>query len=122
MTHVPGFSNDLFLGKQIVVTDAAGGIGRAIAAAFAACGAGMVRFDRHEAIPTEERGRIDCDLADRKSLQDAAARITGPVAALVNCAGVFRRMPLAAAGAKAEWDRTLAINLTAPFLLNPRRR
>ena len=91
MTHVPGFSNDLFLGKQVVVTGAAGGIGRAIAAAFAACGAELVRIDRPEAIPKEERGWIGCDLADRKSLLDAAARITGPVAALVNCAGVFRR-------------------------------
>jgi NAD(P)-dependent dehydrogenase (short-subunit alcohol dehydrogenase family) len=117
MTHLSGFSNDLFQSKQVVVTGAAGGIGRAIAAAFAACGAELVRIDRPEAIPKQERGWIGCDLADRKSLQDAAACITGPVAALVNCAGVFRRMSLTEASAEAEWDRTLAINLTAPFLM-----
>ncbi len=117
MTHIPGFSHDLFQSKQVVVTGAAGGIGRAIAAAFEACGAELVRIDRPEAIPKQERGWIGCDLADRKSLQDAAACIKGPVAALVNCAGVFRRMPLTEAEAEAEWDRTLAINLTAPFLL-----
>ena len=117
MTPVTGFSDDLFQSKQVVVTGAAGGIGRAIAAAFAACGAELVRIDRPEAIPKQERGWIGCDLADRKSLQDAAACITGPVAALVNCAGVFRRMSLTEASAEAEWDRTLAINLTAPFLM-----
>jgi len=117
MTHVPGFSNDLFQGRQVVITGAAGGIGRALAVAFAACGAELIRIDRPEAIPKEERGWIGCDLADRKSLQDAAAHISGPVAALVNCAGVFRRMPLTDAAAEAEWDRTLAINLTAPFLV-----
>jgi NAD(P)-dependent dehydrogenase (short-subunit alcohol dehydrogenase family) len=117
MTHMPGFSHDLFQCKRVVITGAAGGIGRAIAAAFEACGAELVRIDRPEAIPKQERGWIGCDLAARKSLQDAAACITGPVAALVNCAGVFRRMPLTEAEAEAEWDRTLAINLTAPFLM-----
>ena len=39
MTYLSGFSADLFSGKQVVVTGAAGGICRAIAAAFAACGA-----------------------------------------------------------------------------------
>jgi NAD(P)-dependent dehydrogenase (short-subunit alcohol dehydrogenase family) len=117
MTHVPGFSDDLFQGKQVVVTGAAGGIGRAIVAAFAACGADLIRIDRSEAVPRGEQGWIGCDLADRASLQEAAARISGPIAALINCAGVFRRMPLTEAGAEAEWDRTIAINLTAPFLL-----
>ena len=65
MTPVTGFSDDLFQSKQVVVTGAAGGIGRAIAAAFAACGAELVRIDRPEAIPKQKRGWIGCDLADR---------------------------------------------------------
>jgi meso-butanediol dehydrogenase / (S,S)-butanediol dehydrogenase / diacetyl reductase len=117
MTPVSGFANDLFQGKQVVVTGAAGGIGRAIAAAFAACGADLIRIDRPEAIPPEGRGWIGCDLADRTSLMRAAQGISGPLAALINCAGVFRRVALSEMGAVAEWDRTLAVNLTAPFLL-----
>lgn len=117
MTPVSGFSMDLFQGRQVVVTGAAGGIGSAIAAAFVSCGADLIRIDRPVAIPPEGQGWIGCDLADRASLKGAAARISGPLAALVNCAGVFRRVALTEAEAEAEWDRTLAINLTAPFLL-----
>jgi NAD(P)-dependent dehydrogenase (short-subunit alcohol dehydrogenase family) len=117
MTYLSGFSADLFSGKQVVVTGAAGGIGRAIAAAFAACGAKLIQIDRLESIPLENKGWIGCDLADRGALKEAAACIFGPISALINCAGVFRRMPMSEAGAETEWDRTLAINLTAPFLL-----
>ena len=117
MTYLSGFSADLFSGKQVVVTGAAGGIGRAIAAAFAACGAKLIQIDRLESIPLENKGWIGCDLADRGALKEAAACIFGPISSLINCAGVFRRMPMSEAGAETEWDRTLAINLTAPFLL-----
>jgi NAD(P)-dependent dehydrogenase (short-subunit alcohol dehydrogenase family) len=115
---VAGFSETLLLDRQVVVTGAAGGIGRCIAAAFEACGARLVRIDRPEAVPEGEPGWIGCDLADRTALRLAAGRIVGAVAALIHCAGVFRRVPLADPGAEAEWDRTLAINLTAPFLLS----
>lgn len=114
---IPGFAPDLFAGQQVVVTGAAGGIGRAILAAFAACGAATVGIDRPDAVPPDTPGWIACDLADRADLARAAAAISGPVAALIHCAGVFRRVPLDHPEAEAEWHRTLAINLTAPFLL-----
>ena len=117
MTPLQGFSYDLFLNDQVVITGAAGGIGRAIAAAFAKCGARLVQIDRPEAIPPNQSGWIGCDLADRPALMRAAEQIKGPIAALINCAGVFRRMALTDTEAENEWDRALSINLTAPYLL-----
>ena len=117
MTPLPGFSSDLFLNDQVVITGAAGGIGRAIAAAFAECGARLVQIDRPEAVPPNQSGWIGCDLADRAALIRAAEQIKGPIAALINCAGVFRRMALTDTEAENEWDRALSINLTAPYLL-----
>jgi len=43
----------------------------------------------------------------------------GPVDVLVNCAGVNLRPPLPALTVE-EWDVTMAVNLTAPFLLGQR--
>lgn len=117
MTPLRGFSNDLFLNEQVVITGAAGGIGRAIAAAFAECGARLVQIDRPEAVPPNLSGWIGRDLADRAALMRAAEQIKGPIAALINCAGVFRRMALTDTEAENEWDRALSINLTAPYLL-----
>jgi len=85
MTPLPGFSSDLFLNDQVIITGAAGGIGRAIAAAFAECGARLVQIDRPEAVPPNQSGWIGCDLADRAALIHAAEQIKGPIAALINC-------------------------------------
>jgi NAD(P)-dependent dehydrogenase (short-subunit alcohol dehydrogenase family) len=117
MTPIPGFTMDLFAGQRIIVTGAAGGIGQAIAAAFAACGAMVMQLDRAEVIPAGATGWIACDLADRADLARAASAIIGPVTALIHCAGVFRRTGIDSPDAVAEWDRTFAINLTAPYLL-----
>jgi NAD(P)-dependent dehydrogenase (short-subunit alcohol dehydrogenase family) len=117
MIPLPGFAPDLFGGRQVVVTGAAGGIGQAIMASFAACGAITVGIDQAEAVPPGSPGWIACNLADRGDLARAAASISGPVAALIHCAGVFRRVPMDHPEAVAEWDGTLAVNLTAPFLL-----
>jgi NAD(P)-dependent dehydrogenase (short-subunit alcohol dehydrogenase family) len=117
MIPLSGFATDLFVGQQVLVTGAAGGIGQAITAAFAACGASVIKIDRLEVVPSAIPGWIACDLANRADLARAADAITGPIAALVHCAGVFRRVGLESPDAIAEWDRTLAINLTAPFLL-----
>lgn len=114
---IPGFSASLLDGRQVVVTGAAGGIGQAITSAFRACGAMVTQIDRADAVPPDTPGWIACNLADRADLNRAARAIAGPVAALIHCAGVFRRVALDDAQAEAEWDRTLAINLTAPFLL-----
>jgi NAD(P)-dependent dehydrogenase (short-subunit alcohol dehydrogenase family) len=117
MTVITGYSTDLFAEAQIVLTGAAGGIGTAIAAAFTACGARVIKIDRHTEIPPNEPDWIGCDLTNRDDLRGAAGRISGPIAALINCAGVFRRAELASEDAEAVWDATIAVNLTAPYLL-----
>jgi gluconate 5-dehydrogenase len=54
-----------------------------------------------------------------RAAADAAAAVFGEPDILVNCAGVNVRPPMAAL-TPAEWDLTMAVNLTAPFLLGQR--
>jgi gluconate 5-dehydrogenase len=128
---VNAFLTNLFslTGRTAVVTGASSGIGREIAGALARAGARVVLLARRE----QELGRTadalrqaGClvewctgDLGDRTELArvaEAAARPFGPPDILVNAAGVNIRPPMAEL-TPADWDRTIAVNLTAPFLL-----
>jgi gluconate 5-dehydrogenase len=65
---------------------------------------------------------VAADLASRAEAEraaDEAEAAFGPVDILVNCAGVNIRPPLASLSV-ADWDTTMAVNLTAPFLLAQR--
>jgi gluconate 5-dehydrogenase len=65
---------------------------------------------------------VSADLSDDAGIRQAAAgaaQAFGEPDILVNCAGVNLRPPLANMTG-AEWHRTLAVNLTAPFLLGQR--
>jgi gluconate 5-dehydrogenase len=65
---------------------------------------------------------VSADLGDRAEVGRAAteaATVFGEPDILVNCAGVNLRPPLQDM-TEEEWDRTLALNLTAPFLLGQR--
>ncbi len=125
MTVLPGFSDKLFDGVRVVVTGAAGGIGSAIAQAFDACGAELWLVDHDDAALQAMQGRLRrscahvCDLSDRSEIYRIAKTVcaNGPLDVLVNCAGVFARVPVGDARAERTWDLTLAVNLTAPYLL-----
>src|SRR6516162_379158 len=119
-------------GRVAVVTGGSSGIGRAIARALAGAGARVVLVARgHDALAqTAERLRdggsevawVSADLADRFSLERGAreaAAAFGEPDILVNSAGINLRPPLGALTA-GEWDLTMAVNLTAPFLLGQR--
>ena len=62
---------------------------------------------------------LACDLADRAQLLGFAARAAAPFGApdiLVNASGINVRKPFET-NSDEDWDRSLAINLTAPYLL-----
>ena len=119
-------------GRVAVVTGGSSGIGAGMASALAQAGARVVLVARGaERLDTAVAGlrasggqacRVSADLADRAELEraaDEAAAMFGPPDILVNCAGINLRPPLDALTAE-DWDLTLAVNLTAPFLLGQR--
>lgn len=116
-------------GRVAVVTGGNSGIGKAIAIALGRQGARVVLMARRKAaldaacseLAAESIAAygIVVDLADREALTEAcveAARAFGAPDILVNCSGINVRKSFVE-NTDAEWDATMAINLTAPFLL-----
>jgi 3-oxoacyl-[acyl-carrier protein] reductase len=115
-------------GKIALVTGGSGGIGRAICARLARCGA-RVAVHYHRQADAAERTRaelvggphltVQADLQDPAAVADLVARVTdatGGLDILVNNAGVFGRHPLTEvdyAAWQEAWSRTLRINLVA---------
>jgi 3-oxoacyl-[acyl-carrier protein] reductase len=81
-----------FAGRRVIVTGAAQGIGRGIAAGFADAGAHVFAFDRDAdglaAVAARAETRA-LDLGDRAAVLGTVAGV-GPVDVLVNCAGGVR--------------------------------
>ncbi|MGW5032014.1 SDR family NAD(P)-dependent oxidoreductase [Streptomyces nigra] len=110
---------------HVLVTGAAGGIGGAIAEAFAAQGAFLTLSDRDIDALRVSASRIGTGAAIRAAdLTDPAAATAlveeswathGPVDVLVNAAGVYPSLDMAYVDAPA-WDRLFAVNLRAPVL------
>jgi NAD(P)-dependent dehydrogenase (short-subunit alcohol dehydrogenase family) len=128
------YLSDLFSlhGRVALVTGGSSGIGQAIARALARAGARVVLLARGaEALAQTADGLraegcaavwVSADLGDRAALArgaEEAAAAFGEPDILVNCAGVNPRPPMAAL-TTAQWDQTVAVNLTAPFLLGQR--
>ncbi len=113
-----------------LVTGAARRIGRAIAADLAATGWAVAvhcRASRDDAqsLVAEIGGQggraavVTCDLADAGDVQELVARAAkalGPLSLLVNNASIFER-DTAATMTPESFDRHLAVNVRAPFLL-----
>lgn len=113
-------------GRVAMVTGAAGGIGSAVARAFAAAGADVALLDT---VPPAElaaelsaggrRGlAIGADVTRREQVIGAVARTTaelGRLDILVNVAGIVS-FGAAATLDEAEWDRVIAVNLKGTFL------
>jgi len=108
-------------GRVALVTGGARGIGQAIAAALAEAGARVVIVDLNgdeaetaaRAIGAEASGRA-LDVSDAAACEALAADI-GPVAILVNNAGIIRSGLITDPSAVEDWQRTLAINVGGPF-------
>ena len=116
-------------GKRAAVTGASGDIGWSIATTLAAAGADVAllarRRERLEALAGEiwATGRraavVPVDVTDGEALAAAAASATeelGPIDILINNAGGARFLAPALEIAEGGWAKTVALNLTAPFL------
>lgn len=117
---------DEFSGKTVLVTGSTRGIGASAARLFLERGASVILHGRRQPdldgvcarLSTSHPGRvrgIAADLSDRGQCRALAEQID-QLDVLVNCAGVFREAPIADTGI-ATWDETIAINLTAPWVL-----
>jgi NAD(P)-dependent dehydrogenase (short-subunit alcohol dehydrogenase family) len=128
------YLTDLFSldGRVAVVTGGSSGIGAEMARALALAGARVVLVARDASRLGEAADQmkaaggeavwVSADLASRAEVERAgeeAAAAFGSPDVLINCAGVNLRPPLAELSA-ADWDLTMAVNLTAPFLLGQR--
>jgi NAD(P)-dependent dehydrogenase (short-subunit alcohol dehydrogenase family) len=117
-------------GKAALVTGAASGLGRGVALALARAGADLFLVDVNAAGLEEIAAQTKVlgvrtqahatDLSKAENCKAAVAEATkafGRLDALCNVAGIIffanaHEMPT------AEWDKTLAVNLSAPFYLS----
>ena len=115
--------------RHVLVTGAAGGIGRACAESFADAGDRVTGVDARpdelaDAMATLARRHgvethaLTADLGSPNCasvVQEAVAR-SGPVEVLINAAGIYPATPLVEMTAEA-WDRVQQVNVRAPVLL-----
>lgn len=120
-------------GRTALVTGFGGGIGSAIAVSLAEVGCRIVGTDRSisdtvkqnmekiKEISGQEALFFECDLLNRESIDQLCSTIASKVPSgidiLVNNAGCYERCTMDEKTPES-WDRDLAINLTAPFLLS----
>ncbi|MGE3692509.1 MAG: SDR family NAD(P)-dependent oxidoreductase [Novosphingobium sp.] len=121
-SHLGKDRNRRFAGRRIYLTGAASGIGLATARLLSCQGArlALIDIDAERLGPVaEETGGLalatdlrDGDAIDR-SVTQAVEAMSG-IDGVVNCAGVPSGADIAELD-PAEWDRVIAINLTAPY-------
>lgn len=110
-------------GRVAIVTGGGSGIGRAVAAIFAAVGGKVVVADADRAAAFKVAQEIGgeaaaLDVSDEGAVEERFAGIAerfGRLDVLVNSAGISRRRP-AFDLALADWERVNAVNVTGSFL------
>ena len=115
-------------GKGVIVTGAAGGIGRAVAEAFATTGARVMAVDLDQdrvdevVAGFEGSGHVGVatdltDLAGQASLIERAREDLGNLYVLANLAAVLRRRNSVDEVTEDDWDFQHDVNLKANFFL-----
>ena len=120
---------DRFDGQTVIVTGGSAGIGKATAQAFAREGANILLAARNQEALEKAAAEImeaggtatwcQADMAVPESLTrviDTAQEQFGRIDVLVNNAGIFEEATVLEASLES-WNRVLAVDLTAPFLL-----
>jgi 2-dehydro-3-deoxy-L-rhamnonate dehydrogenase (NAD+) len=112
-------------GQTAIVTGAATGIGEAIARRLAAAGAAVAVADLDADGATSVADSlgggsfsIECDVSKRDSVERAVERVlsrTGQIDILINNAGIAGRAAPIWEQTEEDWNRTIAINVTAVF-------
>jgi NAD(P)-dependent dehydrogenase (short-subunit alcohol dehydrogenase family) len=126
---IPRMDELPLLNKTILVTGAARRVGRLFALACAHAGADVIVHHGHsqqEALDVQKEiatlGRqswiLEADLSNPNEVSRFISKANGisPIYGLVNSAAIFEPLSLEQT-TLADWERHLAINLTAPFLL-----
>lgn len=113
-------------GRVVCVTGASSGLGRSAASLFARSGAQVVGVARRETLLQDwqsnapgETAFVTADLTDREALTataDAVCSAFGPPDILINAAGINTRQGAEEVTADL-WDKTMNLNLAAPFFL-----
>ena len=111
-----------FVGKRIVITGGAGGIGVATARAFMEWGAHILLVDIDQARLHEAEaalGKVQlglhCSALDTPAACEAAIHAAGePPYALIHLAGLFEKDAMDA-GEHGVWDRAIGVNLTSAY-------
>jgi NAD(P)-dependent dehydrogenase (short-subunit alcohol dehydrogenase family) len=116
-------------GRGVIVTGAAGGIGRAVAEAFAATGARVMAVDLAQVAVDEVVAGLEGaghvalaadlrDLSAHEALMERARRDLGDLHVLVNLAAVLRRRSSVDEVTEEDWDLQHDVNLKAAFFLS----
>lgn len=117
-------------GRAVVVTGAAGGIGRAVVHGFADAGARVCAVDlsveaattvvQNLANPDQHLARgVDLtNLAGLQPLLQEVHTLFGSIDALAHLAAVIRRVADIESVTEADWDAQLDVNLKTTFFLN----
>ncbi len=120
-------------GKVALVTGASSGLGVELAHGLAIAGADVAvvarRKDRVDAVAEELRGHgvrslaVQADLSVEADLERTVSEVErglGAVDILVNNAGIADKVSRSEHQSREQWDRVLAVNLTAVFRLSQR--
>ena len=115
-------------GKIVLLTGAAGGIGKALAEGLAAPGAQMVLADLDQsavaglaaALPGDNHLPVAMDISQTAAIEQGVDTIIekrGRIDVLINCAGINKREGLLDV-TEATYDRIMAVNLKGVFFLS----